>query len=35
LNLIAKEFKKNVTMSVKMLLSDGEEDEEEVELRKR
>jgi len=33
--LIAKEFKKNVMMSVKMLLSDGEEDEEEVELRKR
>ena len=35
LNLIAKEFKKNVMMSVKMLLSDAEEDEEDVELRKR
>ena len=38
LNLIAKEFKKNVMMSVKMMLSDGDEEEEgeeEVELRKR
>lgn len=35
LNLIAKEFKKNVSMSVKMMLANDEEDEEDLEMKKR
>ena len=30
LNLIAKQFKKNLQMSVKMMLSDGDEDDEDL-----
>lgn len=38
LNLIAKEFKRNISMSVKMLLSDQREDEQnedDLDLKKR
>ena len=35
LNLIAKEFKKNVSMSVKMMLADDDYDEEDLEMKKR
>jgi hypothetical protein len=35
LNLIAKEFKKNVSMSVKMMLADDDYDDEDLEMKKR
>lgn len=35
INLIAKEFKKNISMNVKMLLSDAEDDDTDIEIRKR
>lgn len=35
LNLIAKEFKKNVSMSVKMMLANEEDEEDDLEMKKR
>ena len=35
LNLIAKQFKKNVSMSVKMMLADDDYDDEDLEMKKR
>jgi len=33
--LIAKEFKKNITLSVRMSISDNEEDDTEIDMKKR
>lgn len=35
LNLIAKEFKRNISMSVKMLLPNSEGEEEDIDMKKR